>query len=131
MAKFGERSRNRLETVHPLLVLLFEEVVKDFDCTVLTGHRDEANQNECYRLGKSKLKWPESKHNTLPSRAIDVCCWPIDWTDISRHYYFSGYVLGTASRLSIPVRFGGDWDSDRLIKDQDFNDLVHFELCEV
>ena len=41
MAKFGRKSRERLETCHEDLQDLFNEVVRFFDCSVLEGHRGE------------------------------------------------------------------------------------------
>jgi len=67
-------------------------------------------------------------HNRYPSRAIDLAPWPLDWSDIRRFYYFGGFVVGVANKLDIPIRWGGDWDGDFEVKDQNFNDLVHFEL---
>lgn len=48
--------------------------------------------------------------------------------DVSRWYYFGGYVLGTADEMGIPIRWGGDWNGNRNIDDQTFDDLPHFEL---
>ena len=42
--------------------------------------------------------------------------------------------MGLAKAMSIPLRWGGDWDGDTLLSgrdpDQTFDDLVHFELKE-
>jgi len=52
---------------------------------------------------------------------------------VGRWYYFGGYVLGTADQmrkhgeLTRPVRWGGDWNGDRQVDDQRFDDLPHFE----
>lgn len=127
-SKYSARSIERLKTCHPQLQVLFLEIVREFDNTILEGHRPEHRQNQLYAEGKSKLKWPDSKHNTELSMAVDAAPWPIDWNDTARFYYFGGFVLGIAQRSGIRLRWGGDWDSDRLIKDQSFNDLVHFEL---
>lgn len=35
-------------------------------------YRDEEDQNAAFLANTSKLKWPKSKHNKLPSEAIDV-----------------------------------------------------------
>ncbi|MFQ5990813.1 MAG: hypothetical protein ACE5NA_00110 [Nitrospiraceae bacterium] len=43
---------------------------------------------------------------------------------------FGGFVLGVAEMMDIPIRWGGDWDGDRTFRDQNFNDLSHFELSE-
>jgi peptidoglycan L-alanyl-D-glutamate endopeptidase CwlK len=128
LPRFGPLSVSKLATAHPDLQRLFNEVIKHWDCTVLEGHRDQAAQDRAFEQGRSKLKWPNGNHNALPSRAVDVAPYPIDWNDQRRFLAFSGFVLGVASQLGIKVRWGGDWDSDRDLRDQKFNDLVHFEL---
>ena len=130
MAKFGNRSKKRLDTCHPDLIRLFEKVVEGFDNSILCGHRNEFDQNKAFDEKRSKLKFPKGKHNTIPSLAIDVAPYPIDWNDIKRFYFFGGYVKGVAKSMGIKIRWGGDWDSDTLVRDQSFNDLPHFELNE-
>lgn len=47
---------------------------------------------------------------------------------IREHYcQLAGFYLGTAHILGIPLRWGGDWDDDRDLFDQSFDDLGHFE----
>ncbi len=128
MASFGKRSLANLNTCHKDLQRLFKEVVKEFDCSILQGHRGEKEQDKLFFEGKSKLEYPQSKHNKSPSEGVDAAPYPIDWNDKERFYYFSGYVLGVASRLGIKIRWGGDWDSDNNLHDQTFFDLPHFEL---
>ena len=47
--------------------------------------------------------------------------------EVGIFYYFGGFVLGTAQEMGVGIRWGGDWDGDRVITDQGFDDLVHFE----
>jgi peptidoglycan L-alanyl-D-glutamate endopeptidase CwlK len=126
--KFGKRSRNNLKTCDNRLQDLFNEVVKHFDCSVLVGFRDRNGQDTAFNSGHSKLKWPESKHNTKPAIAVDVAPYPIDWSDRERFLYFGGMVKGFAYSLDLPLRWGGDWDNDTQLSDNKFDDLVHFEL---
>ena len=128
MPKFGKTSLQRLHTCHPLLQELFMVAIGHYDCTILCGHRGEEEQNQAVKEGKSKTLWPNSKHNNLPSRAVDAAPWPVRWWDTKKFYHFAGFVLGMASQMGIDLRWGGDWDSDKDLNDQDFNDLVHFEL---
>lgn len=79
MAKFSSTSQEKLLTCHPDLQKVFKEVIKTFDCTILVGHRDQQAQDKAFAEGKSKKSWPDSKHNTTPSRAVDVAPFPIDW----------------------------------------------------
>jgi len=66
----------------------------------------------------------------LPSLAVDVAPYPIDWNDRERFCYFAGYVKGIAKSLGTELRWGGDWDRDTQVKDNNFDDLPHFELVE-
>jgi peptidoglycan L-alanyl-D-glutamate endopeptidase CwlK len=125
---FGYRSKIALSTAHPLLIRLFNEVIKIYDCSVLYGHRTEKEQAEMVRLGFSRLVFPNSEHNKVPSLAVDVVPYPIDWNDKNRFFFLSGIVKGIASQLSIKIRWGGDWDSDNDFKDQTWIDLPHYEL---
>ena len=128
MPQFSGKSLERLKTCHPDLQRLFTEVIKHYDCTVTCGHRGKDEQDEAVRTGASKLAWPNSKHNQLPSIAIDVVPFPIDWNDTSRFYHFAGFVLATAKQLGIEIRWGGDWNSDLKFRDEKFKDLPHYEL---
>lgn len=130
MPKFGKKSEERLATCHVDLQRLFNEVIKHYDCTVLCGHRGKDEQDEAVRTGVSKLAWPNSKHNSLPSKAIDVVPFPIDWNDMTRFYHFGGFVLAVAKQLGIKIRWGGDWNGDLKFRDEKFKDLPHFELVE-
>lgn len=125
---FGTRSKKCLGEAHPDLQRLFNEVIKVIDCSVIKGYRGKAEQNKAHAEGKSGLKFPRSKHNRVPSLAVDVVPWPLDWRDTKRFYKFGELVVGVAKDLDIPLRWGGDWDGDGDYKDQSFNDLVHFEI---
>lgn len=128
MPKFSTKSKQILASVHPDLRRLFETVVERFDCTIVSGHRNEAEQNEKFRQGLSKVQYPDSKHNAYPSNAVDVAPYPIDWEDRERFAYFAGYVMGVAQSLGITIRWGGDFDMDTEVKDSTFYDGGHFEL---
>ena len=130
MPRFGSRSKSRLSTCDDRLQDLFKQVVKGFDCTVIEGHRGKEKQNAAYAKGNSKLKYPKGKHNKMPSIAVDVAPYPVDWSDRDRFLYFGGYVLGIAKQMGLNIRWGGDWDMDTQTKDNRFDDLVHFEIKE-
>ena len=130
MPRFSSTSLNRLETCDIRLQRLFKEVVKIYDCSIICGHRNAQDQNEAYEEKKSQLKYPESKHNGYPSKAVDVCPYPIAWNDLGSFYMFAGYVQRVAEEMGIKVRYGGDWDGDKNTADQTFNDLPHWELVD-
>lgn len=134
MSEFSKSSKDKLDTCHNDLQVLFLEVIKSFDCTVVCGHRGEEEQNKAYNEGNSQLQFPRSKHNRLPSLAVDVVPFPIDWRDLNRMRFFSGYVLGIAQvlkdsgKMTHSIRWGGDWNSDSELADNRFNDFPHFEI---
>lgn len=128
MPSYSEKSSMRLATCHPDLIRLFEEVIKHYDCSVLCGYRGPDEQHQAFILHRSTKEFPDSKHNQLPSIAIDVAPYPIDWDDMERFRHFAGFVEGMAVLMDIKIRSGGDWDSDHNFKDQRFIDMPHFEL---
>ena len=130
MPKFSEASAAKLQTCDPRLQRVFYEVIKHYDCTIIEGYRGERDQNEAFQNGNSKLRWPQSKHNQMPSLAVDVMPYPIDWKDLERLTLFAGFVLGTTKSLGITRRWGADWDSDWDLKEEKFRDYPHFELVE-
>jgi len=128
MPVYSNRSLGNLSTCHEDIQTLFRKVIVYVDCTILCGHRGKEEQNRLYNLGRSRVVYPNSNHNVYPSIAVDVAPYPINWDDLARFYYFAGIVKGIAFEMGIELRFGGDWDGDLEVKDQNFNDLPHFEL---
>lgn len=127
MPHFSTRSTQNLATCDPRLEDLFKYIIKHYNCTILCGYRNEADQRSAVAAGASKLQWPHSKHNILPALAVDVVPYPVDWDDMKRWYHFAGFVLGVALEKGIPIRWGGDWDGDHKFTDQTFHDLPHWE----
>ena len=132
MPHFSSHSKKQLDTCDVRLQKLFKEVLKHWDCKVLEGHRSGRKQKEMYEQGRSKIDGvtKKGKHNHKPSLAADVGPHPIDWNDMERFRAFGGFVLGVASQMGIPIRWGGDWDGDRSFEDQTFIDMPHFEIDE-
>lgn len=109
----GARSEARLATCAPELQILVRAIATDVhaglvpgvsDLTVLCGHRGEAEQEEAFRAGASKLHWPHSKHNSLPSRAVDLAPYPTDWADREAFLALRAHVARVAKRLGIKIR---------------------------
>ena len=128
MPYFGKSSKKRLKTCDNRLQKLFNEVIKHVDCSILEGHRDKDRQNKLYEEGKTKVKYPNGRHNRQPSSAVDVTPYPVDWEDRERQTLFAGFVIGVASQMNINLRWGGDWDQDFQVADNRFDDFPHFEL---
>ena len=132
MPKLGRRSKSRLKGVDPKLVNVLNEVCKYFDITVIEGLRSQERQNELVAQGKSKTKF--GKH--VWGKAVDIAPYPIDWDARDDFHYLGGFVLATATSMGIKIRWGGDWNASSLFKgqrttkDNNFDDLVHFELLD-
>ena len=131
MANFSNKSIGKLTTAEDDLQRLFQKVVEKYDCTILCGHRTKEEQEKAFNSGHSKVKYPNSRHNSVPSKAVDAAPYPIDWNDLDRFYHFAGYVRGIAESLGINIRWGGDWNGNFDLKDQNFYDLPHFEVVEL
>ena len=128
MPRFGRRSKENLATCEKDLQMVFNEVIKYVDCSVLEGHRSAERQDKLYDEGKTKVRYPNGRHNSSPSRAVDVTPYPVNWKDRERQTLFAGFVLGVANQMGINLRWGGDWDQDFEVQDNKFDDFPHFEL---
>ena len=137
MYKFSKRSRDNLSTASENLQRLFNEVIKEIDCTVICGHRSPEEQFELYKKGRvnKDFKWivvdkskvvtnidgraKKSNHNYLPSRAVDVVPYPLDWNDLNAFKKLGEVVKRKAKELGIKISWGGDW--------QTLKDYPHYE----
>ena len=140
MPSYSNRSLSKLKGCRDDLITLFEEVIKEYDNSILEGSRNTERQQELFFQGLFKLDGISkiSKHQITECRdksmAVDSAPWPIDWNDLNRFYHYVGYVKGVADRLyhegrmAYKIRCGADWDGDNSFKDQSFHDLPHFEL---
>jgi peptidoglycan L-alanyl-D-glutamate endopeptidase CwlK len=138
MNAWSAKSRANLATCHQDLQVLANSVLAIHDCTLVYGHRDEATQNRLYSEKKTKKQWPNSRHNTNPSMAMDLAPYVqgVSMLDMEYSLYFAGLVLGTADALRAQglmmhrVRWGGNWSTqrDRNWKLNSFYDGLHFEL---
>lgn len=129
MPHYSATSHKNLAECTGELRRLFNEVIRHWDCSIIEGHRGEDLQNKYYEA-KPRLsfkKWPDSKHNSRPSRAVHAAPYPIDWEDEDRFRQFGFFVLGAAAVMGIRIIWGGDWDRDYDTTDQKFHDLAHFE----
>ena len=130
MYKFGPRSIRGLITLDKRLQKVLNEVIKHVDCSIIEGHRSGERQNKLYDEGKTKVRYPDGRHNANPSRAVDVVPYPIDWDDRERFHLFAGFVLGIAQSMGIRLRWGGDWNMNFEVDDNNFDDFPHFELID-
>jgi peptidoglycan L-alanyl-D-glutamate endopeptidase CwlK len=86
------------------------------DIAVLCGFRGEREQNEAFVRGTSKLRWPDSKHNSMPARAVDIAPYPVIWKNRAQFEELRQIALMVAADIGVKLRII-DWD------------LPHFELA--
>ena len=133
MATYSKSSKDKLITAHIDLQLIFNEVIKIIDNTIVFGYRDPQIQFELFKKGRTLIGgvWIvtnkgevvtncdgikiKSKHNSYPSEAVDSVPYPINWEDIDSMYVLAECVLEIASRLkeegkiTHDIEWGGNW----------------------
>lgn len=124
MPKFSKVSAERLESCDHRLQSILIEVIDSYDFAVVDGYRDEFTQNKYYETGRSRLKFPNSKHNIYPSKAVDVCPYVegvgLVWDDNWMWNELAIRILQEGHRQGTRLRWGGTWKT--------FIDKPHFEL---
>jgi peptidoglycan L-alanyl-D-glutamate endopeptidase CwlK len=116
------KSLDRLKECHPDLIKLIMRVDELYPCHVICGHRNEADQNKAFDEKKSQLKFPQSKHNSKPSRAVDVVSGngkTIAWSDLKAFEILCLTIEAVAEEMNIKIRLGRDFS---------FKDWPHCEL---
>lgn len=150
MAGYGKTSLSRLNTCHKDLQEVMRLVISILpytcpdsglvitDCGIIEGHRGQLLQDTYFEQQKSQVKFPNGKHNTIPSMAVDTL--PMSrgkymWSDKDLQEAYAKLVMGVAEKVGVKLRWGADWDGDgiRVDKDNDekFFDGPHFELVVV
>ena len=133
MRVWGHKSLRVYNEIDPLLQELLTRVKDEVaDVSLISGHRDCLEQNSLFEASASTLRWPDSKHNKLPSKAVDFQPYPYPegcklWGSLG---YIAGRAYEIAADMSIKIRWGGDWDGDGDVTDQKFDDLFHIELVD-
>jgi hypothetical protein len=135
MPRYSKRSKERLSTCDQRLQDVFSEVIKHVDCSILEGHRSKERQNKLYDEKRTKVKYPDGRHNSNPSKAVDVTPYPVDWEDRERQTLFAGFVIGIGRGMGHNIRWGGNWDMYEEngrweVEDNKFDDFPHFEIRE-
>ncbi len=119
----GSDSKLKLATCHLDLVRLIGTVARGVDegdlgyasitdVTVLCGYRGQTEQTKAVADGASETPWPKSKHNRVPSDAVDVAVYPVEWKAPGynrKMEVLHAYVAGVAHALGIDL-FDISWD---------------------
>lgn len=110
-----------LKSCDPRLQKIFLEAFKVMDISVTCGHRTEIEQNNAYAAKRSPEDWPNSKHNSIPSLAIDAVPHPTMWESREHFYMLNGIVQTLASQMGIRIQWG--W-----LVSENIDDLAHWEI---
>jgi len=133
-AQWGTASTKVYATLDPRLRRIVDRVCSDVcDIRLLVGHRTKEEQELAFVTGRSKVRWPNSKHNSSPSLAVDLTPTPVNFKSKSLREelcYIAGALTIIGIQEGVTIRWGGDWDMDGDLEDNSFDDLFHFEIKE-
>lgn len=121
--KWGKKSSDLLATCDKRLQDMANMMLarSEFDLTVTCGYREEEEQEKAFKDGKSKAHYGQSKHNTFPSKAVDICPYPINWdTKDIRWQEMALNAMWCAGKLGFEITWGGSFKS--------ISDKPHLEL---
>ena len=121
MPVLSARSKHNLSQCHPDLQRVFAKVAETEPIEIICGHRNKADQDKVYREGFSRVRWPNSRHNSSPSQAADVLPLPIDWENLVAFKRLAERIKEIAALMGVPIDWGGDWAH--------FPDFPHWELA--
>jgi len=125
---FGQRSKESLNTLDPELQSVLEQAIKHVDFSIIWGYRGMEEQNNAFHQGRSRNRYPTSKHNTLPSVAVDIVPYPGLYEASYKSFYeLASYILAEASKQGVPLRWGGHWKNYTGQGEYD-RDWAHFEI---
>ena len=128
MPHFGTKSKQALDTLEEELQDVLNEAIKHVDFSVVWGYRDMEAQNRAFQEGRSRNRWPTSKHNAHPSLAFDIVPYPAGYeASYERFYELASYVLAAATEYGVPLEWGGHWKNYTGRGEND-RDWAHYEL---
>lgn len=135
--KFSKLSESRLQGVKPKLASVVRRALEvcAVDFMVVEGLRTIERQRELYAQGRTKpgnkVTWTlHSKH--LEGNAVDlapVIDGKVDWSNLKNFDAIAKAMAQASRELSVPIRWGADWDMDGIPREKGETDSPHFELA--
>lgn len=118
--QFGQKSLERLATVHPDLQRVFKEAITNapYDFLITEGIRSLDRQKELVAAKKSTTM--NSRH--LTGKAVDIAAvvdGNVTW-DYKYYTELANHIKAVAKLNDVPLVWGGDWKT--------FIDMPHYEL---
>lgn len=71
MGIYSPHSQRQIATLHPDLRMIHLRVIDWYDHRLEYGWRDADTQNRLFELGRSNLRWPDSRHNHIVSKVVN------------------------------------------------------------
>jgi peptidoglycan L-alanyl-D-glutamate endopeptidase CwlK len=143
MCVFGQRSKDNLKGIHPDLVRVMNEAIKDtpVDFIITDGVRTTEQQQALYNKGRTKESKEKgekvvtncdgikNKSNHQPKidgygHAVDLYPYyngSVQLNDVAKLRIVADHIKVCAKKLGVKVDWGGDWKS--------LKDYPHFELA--
>lgn len=133
MRTWGPKSARIITELDPRLQILVTRIRDEVaDISLVYGYRGPDEQNEMYARGSSTKKWPDSLHNKRPALAVDLQPHPYPKSEC-KLWGALGYIAGRAHDIAtqegFTIRWGGDWNGNGDLTDQNFDDLFHIEVA--
>ena len=127
MPHFGTSSTKKLKELDIDMQMVLNEAIKHFNISIVCTYRGMEKQNTAFNEGKSKKRWPTSKHNTTPPLAFDIVPYPAMYEATYEEFLeMATHVLAAASQLGVPLKWGGHW-KNYTGKGKLDRDWAHFE----
>lgn len=145
--KFGTASLAARAKLHPMMIRIVDEAIKDIDFKILDATRGRAAQTKAFNQGNSKVTFGNSAHNYVPAIAVDLFPAPYIWPDdktataAQRKAGKAAFIqlwkilqvipkrlklIDPETKEIVKLRFGIDWNGDGDISDG--WDMPHVEL---
>ena len=125
MPSFSKKSKERLKTCHLDIQRVMNEAILYYDFSIICGHRNKEDQNKAFDGSYSQLEYPRSRHNKVPSEAVDIAPWidgRVEWGNIFEYYYMAGIIMAIAEKVGVELIWSGRWKS--------FKEYGHFQIGE-
>lgn len=133
--QLSQRSLKNLEGVNPKLVAVVKRALElsTQDFMVIEGLRTQARQDELWAQGRTKpgaiVTWTKDASSHGTGHAVDICPYPVDWTDLKKFDAIAVAMFAAAAELGVKLRWGADWDQDNKPRERGESDSPHFELA--
>jgi peptidoglycan L-alanyl-D-glutamate endopeptidase CwlK len=117
--RLSQRSLNALVGVHPDLIRVVHRAIQitPVDFLVTEGVRTPERQRQLYAQGRTapgpKVTWTLKSNHFIHAdgfgHAVDLCPYPVDWTDVKKFNAIAAAMLEAARIEKVKLTWGGSW----------------------